>query len=102
MSLAWHERLVERLIKNSNGDATIKDYFNIVDQNDKSDKAMETLVQAEKLYGVKWIDNSHTVDKKNPKSSTYKCETLKVSESFLHNSYNEIGSRNVKTINSRK
>lgn len=36
MDIAWHERLIERLIKNSKGDATIKDYFSIVDQNEKS------------------------------------------------------------------
>lgn len=32
MNLEWRERLVDRLIKASNGDATIKDYMGIVEE----------------------------------------------------------------------
>lgn len=36
MDLDWHKRLIDRMIKN-NIDATIKDYMNIVDQNEFAD-----------------------------------------------------------------
>lgn len=36
MNIEWHIRLVDRLIKN-NPEATIKDYFEVVDKEEKID-----------------------------------------------------------------
>lgn len=42
MDLEWHIRLVERLIKN-NPDATIKDYYDIVDKEEENEMVLSQI-----------------------------------------------------------